>query len=460
MTSAPELQQKIYSTQVDKVYESLLLGLIVNFLNASILIYVQWEVIAPFNLAIWAISLLVISLMRLGCFLYRKTRSCSDSKKWGNLYIVGLFLSGIVWGSAGILLFPETDTAHQIIVAFVLGGMVAGATAASAALPRAFYYYCIPTVIPILFKYLQQNDLVGNAMSFMMLIFVVFSIATYRQIHKMIYDLIISQISNEQESKARKDAERQAKEHREFLEAVLYNIEDGIVACDEKGVLTLFNRATREFHGIPQAPLAPEEWAEHYNLYRKDGKTPMHLEDVPLYKAFKGEHVHNQEMYIIPEKGEKKIVLASGQPLLGSDGKKIGAVISMHDITREKKARTALQNAYLDLEHKIHERTEELVEVNRELRIEVEERRKTETENKDLIQQLQEALGKVKTLSGFLPICTSCKKIRDDKGYWNQIETYIREHSEAEFSHGICPDCVRKLYPEEYEDMYGQKKPE
>ena len=55
---------------------------------------------------------------------------------------------------------------------------------------------------------------------------------------------------------------------------------------------------------------------------------------------------------------------------------------------------------------------------------------------------------KVKTLSGFLPICVSCKKIRDDKGFWNQVEAYISEHSEVEFSHGICPDCMKKLYPD------------
>lgn len=61
---------------------------------------------------------------------------------------------------------------------------------------------------------------------------------------------------------------------------------------------------------------------------------------------------------------------------------------------------------------------------------------------------LQEALAKIKVLSGFLPICASCKKIRDDKGYWNQIESYIRDHSEVEFSHSICPDCAKKLYPE------------
>jgi PleD family two-component response regulator len=68
--------------------------------------------------------------------------------------------------------------------------------------------------------------------------------------------------------------------------------------------------------------------------------------------------------------------------------------------------------------------------------------------------ELQEALAKIKTLSGLLPICASCKKIRDDKGYWNQIESYIGKHSEAEFSHSICPECTKKLYPQFYDEMY------
>jgi len=60
--------------------------------------------------------------------------------------------------------------------------------------------------------------------------------------------------------------------------------------------------------------------------------------------------------------------------------------------------------------------------------------------------ELQKALSEIKTLSGLLPICASCKKIRDDKGYWNQIELYIRDHTEAEFSHSLCPNCAEKLY--------------
>ncbi|MGD9054880.1 MAG: PAS domain S-box protein [Desulfobacterales bacterium] len=75
-------------------------------------------------------------------------------------------------------------------------------------------------------------------------------------------------------------------------------------------------------------------------------------------------------------------------------------------------------------------------------------RKQNEKELNQLIGSLKKSLAKVRQLSGLLPICASCKKIRDDKGYWNQIEEYIRHHSEAEFSHGICPECSRKLYPE------------
>jgi PAS domain-containing protein len=75
-------------------------------------------------------------------------------------------------------------------------------------------------------------------------------------------------------------------------------------------------------------------------------------------------------------------------------------------------------------------------------------RKNAEEEKERLIKELQEALGQVRELSGLLPICASCKSIRDDKGYWTRLEAYLSEHSKAEFSHGICPDCARKLYPE------------
>lgn len=92
-----------------------------------------------------------------------------------------------------------------------------------------------------------------------------------------------------------------------------------------------------------------------------------------------------------------------------------------------------------DLERRVQERTAELSIANEDLN-------RLNRERELAIDRLREALDKISTLRGMLPICSTCKKIRDDKGYWNQIEVYISEHTEADFSHGICPDCARKLY--------------
>lgn len=85
------------------------------------------------------------------------------------------------------------------------------------------------------------------------------------------------------------------------------------------------------------------------------------------------------------------------------------------------------------------------------------ERKRAEQEREELIVSLQKALAEVKTLGGLIPICSSCKRIRDDKGYWNLLEKYLSEHSDATVSHGICPECERQLYPQLY-DEHGQRK--
>jgi PAS domain S-box-containing protein len=79
-------------------------------------------------------------------------------------------------------------------------------------------------------------------------------------------------------------------------------------------------------------------------------------------------------------------------------------------------------------------------------------RKQVEMEKEKLILELKEAMSKIKILRGLLPICSSCNKIRNDKGYWDQLEAYISSHSEAKLSHSICPECAKKLYPEFYKD--------
>ena len=79
-----------------------------------------------------------------------------------------------------------------------------------------------------------------------------------------------------------------------------------------------------------------------------------------------------------------------------------------------------------------------------------------EKEKNKLVNKLEQALSEIKTLKGILPICSNCKNIRDDKGYWKKLETYIQDHSGAEFSHGICPDCIEKIYNKE--EWYDKNK--
>ena len=89
------------------------------------------------------------------------------------------------------------------------------------------------------------------------------------------------------------------------------------------------------------------------------------------------------------------------------------------------------------------------------LSFDITDRKAAELDHERLIAELRDALTQVKTLSGFLPICASCKNIRDDAGYWQQIEAYLGKHSDLEFTHGICPECLEKLYP----DFAKQQRP-
>ncbi|MGP1382156.1 MAG: PAS domain S-box protein [Thainema sp.] len=131
----------------------------------------------------------------------------------------------------------------------------------------------------------------------------------------------------------------------EMLKVLLDNVQTGIVACNAQGILTLFNQVAREFHGLPEQPLPPEQWAEYYDLYRADGKTRMSQHEIPLFRALQGETVHNVEMVIAPKGKMARTLLASGQAIIDAQGNKQGAVVVMHDITERKQMENVLRES-------------------------------------------------------------------------------------------------------------------
>ena len=140
-------------------------------------------------------------------------------------------------------------------------------------------------------------------------------------------------------------AENARRESEAFTRRVLEHLSDGVVACDARGRLTLFNRATREFHGVPHEPLPSEAWAEHYALFRDDGVTPLPTAEIPLVRAHRGETVRGAAMVIAARDGTRRAVRASGGPIVGDDGRALGAVVVMHDVTEQTRAEAALRES-------------------------------------------------------------------------------------------------------------------
>ncbi len=159
-----------------------------------------------------------------------------------------------------------------------------------------------------------------------------------------------------------------------------------------------------------------QELARIHSLIAADGLEAF-LGSLPQTRIADGTHYHIMEL-----KGFGFLLLLKrGEPF--DHG-------ALHGIGRlnQKLGEVCLAGLHNDsLEAAVRSRTEELQKAN---------------------DELKESLANVKTLKGLLPICSNCKKIRDDRGYWNQIEAYLHAHADAEFTHGICPNCIKTLYPE------------
>ena len=217
--------------------------------------------------------------------------------------------------------------------------------------------------------------------------------------------------ANEQLQKdiaARKQAEYALKRSSEFTKTVIDSMNDAISVVDIRDyrIISINRTFLKQYAIVREEDVIGKTC---YEVTHKSHAICAPPDDIcPLAEAVeKGvhsvvEHVH------YGEHGEKLHVEVSATPIKDHNGKVIQVVHITRDITARMKA---------------------------------------EEERESLIRDLQKALGEIKALSGLLPICANCKKIRDDKGYWNQIEVYISEHSRAEFSHGLCPECTEKLYP-------------
>jgi PAS domain S-box-containing protein len=210
-------------------------------------------------------------------------------------------------------------------------------------------------------------------------------------------------ISRELQAAQARREHRRMQKAAAHLAAVVESSDDAIVSKTLTGIILSWNKAAERIYGYTADEIVGQSASILVPASRK-----VELESC-LEKICRGEHVTWFDTVRVRKDGTPVDVSVTISPIAGPTGEVIGASSIARDISNQ---------------------------------------RREEAERIKLIEELTEALAHAKTLRSLLPICASCKKIRDDHGYWQQLEVYFQEHAHIDFSHGLCPECTTRLYPE------------
>jgi PAS domain S-box-containing protein len=194
--------------------------------------------------------------------------------------------------------------------------------------------------------------------------------------------------------------------------------------CDIEGLITSFNHTAVELWGRePQLNHPADRYCGSHKLFSRDGLPILH-ECCWMALALQSREAFNRREIVVERPdGSRRTVLAHANPIFDDSGRFTGAANVLMDISDRSAAEEEVRRLNLDLEERVLQRTAALETAARELR---------------------DALDQIKTLRGLVPICSWCKRIRDDMGFWQQLEFYLHSHTGADFTHGICPDCATK----------------
>lgn len=439
--------------KTQQIYSRLLPALLVSVLNAIILSYFLWNEVPRLRLSVWLSCVLTLTILRLLSFLVFNKSESKDAKPylWVNLYLAGLFLSGLLWGSAGILIFPKYSISHQIFVAFVLGGMTAGAIASASMLRFGYYLFSIPALLPIIVRFLFMPEEIHVGMGIMSFIFLVYCLLISRNFHLRSVELLKIRHQNEQEIERRRKSEKVLIQYKDELEETIDDRTKDLKRTNEELRLEAIERQKTElalqesenklkniFNTSIPICITNTDYEiilsnnSYKNIFARNEQSEpsikcydsrpgqvCHTDNCPMKRVLSGE----KEVLCEPSKtnadSSKQYFIVTAKPLLNSNGQVDGIVECFQDIT---------------------------------------DRKRLEIERDNLIKELEKTLAEIKTLKGILPICSKCHKIRDDEGYWHQVDQYVTDHTEAEFSHGICKECADELYGGEDWYKEGKKK--
>jgi PAS domain S-box-containing protein len=357
---------------------------------ALLVVVLSWDELAHPLLLLWAATIVAAALYRVIAL-----RRFAGRAELGSLPGVdaSLILLALAWGigtASALALLPTAEITWALVILF---GIVGGAINALAADPRRFRFFLAGIVLPLPIGLAARG--LGRStveIGLLLSVFTVLAIVLHGRVHATWVDHLRTMA----ELALR---EHEARERGAYLSALLGGAPIAIVVQDAVGRIQYVNPAFEGLFGFVGQEASGRELAEL--VVPPDQRA----ESAAIDARVRAGEVVREEVERRHRDGHLVHVRLSAVPIaLGGPG---GLLMLYEDIGQRKRAEQAQAK---------------------------------------LIQQLQDALANVKTLRGLLPICASCRKVRDDQGYWSQIEVYVRDHSEADFSHGLCPDCMQRLY--------------
>jgi len=349
---------RLFADQVNKQYENTVLGTAATLINGIILVFLLRDHVQSVNLILWLVAAGIVSAGRLmlhGC--YRRSRTqYANPEKWNAWFIVTLFLSGMLWGSAAIFLFPIDSIGHQAFVAFVTGGMVAGAVGAFTAVIAAFFIFTIPALVPICLRFLLLGGGIHIAMGAMVFLFLLIISLTAIRMHKDIISLLALKYERsaliadlQQEVDQRKEAQEhlgrqkeqveeivrqrtaQLKSANQRLQAIINYAPLVIWAIDREGILTLSDGKGLDKLGFKPGRAVGESV---FKLFAEN-RPIIDMTERVLAGEFISDTIHFDDVYF-----EVRF-----QPMIDTDGRLGGAIGVAIDVTEQTEAKEALRQS-------------------------------------------------------------------------------------------------------------------
>jgi PAS domain S-box-containing protein len=249
----------LYAQQVEQLYSLAPVGIIASLVNGPILTFIQWNVVSHGVLLAWLSALVLLNgLWSVLWYQFKKaSRGPLDSHRWSRRFIGGTLASGFLWGGTAVVSFPENSILHQIFLAFVLGGMIAGGTAVYAALQGAFLAYSLPTITPLLVRFFVLGDELHLAMGGMSLLFVALMFVTLRHNHTVTVasmtlnlQLVKSNQLLQSQIRERQQAEVALRDSQEQLHSVVQSTDEGIISLNGQGEVMFWNKGAENLFGI------------------------------------------------------------------------------------------------------------------------------------------------------------------------------------------------------------------